>query len=80
MAHFGSVLRDDFGRESDINVLVEFKPNFVPGLQFIRMAEELSDLLGKPVDVLTRPVIERSPIHIRRKEILETAEVTYLAR
>ena len=80
MALFGSVLRDDFSRESDIDVLVEFKPDGVPGLQFVTMASELSGLLGRPVDVLTRSAIERSPNHIRRKEILESAEVIYAAR
>ena len=80
MALFGSVLRDDFGRESDIDVLVEFQPDDVPGLQFVSMASELSGLLGRPVDVLTRSAIERSSNHIRRREILESAEVIYAAR
>ncbi len=77
---FGSVLRDDFGRESDIDVLVEFEPGGVPGIRFVSMASELSLLLGRPVDVLTRSAVERSPNHIRRKEILESAEVVYAAR
>ena len=80
MALFGSVLRDDYDRESDIDVLVEFEPDGVPGLQFVSMASELSELLGRPVDVLTRFAIERSPNYIRRKEILESAEVIYAAR
>ncbi len=80
MALFGSVLRDDFDRESDIDVLVEFKPDGVPGLRFVSMASELSTLLGRPVDVLTRSAIERSPNHIRRKAILESAEVIYAER
>jgi len=74
---FGSVLRDDFGRDSDIDVLVEFEPGGVPGIRFVSMTSELSLLLGRPVDVLTRPAVERSPNHIRRKEILESAEVVY---
>ena len=77
---FGSVLRDDFERESDIDVLVEFEPGGVPGIRFVSMASELSLLLGRPVDVLTRSAVERSPNHIRRKEILESAEVVYAAR
>ncbi len=77
---FGSVLGDDFGRESDIDVLVDFEPGAVPGFKFISMASELSRLLGRPVDLLTRSAVERSPNHIRRKQILESAEVVYAAR
>lgn len=80
MALFGSVLRDDYGRESDIDVLVEFEPDGVPGLEFVSMASELSGLLARPVHVLTRAAVERSPNHIRRKEILESAVVIYAAR
>ena len=80
IALFGSVLRDDYDRESDIDVLVEFEPDGVPGLEFVSMVSELSGLLGRPVDVLTRAAVERSPNHIRRKEILGSAEVIYAAR
>ena len=77
---FGSVLRDDFRHESDIDVLVEFEPDGVPGIRFASMASELSSLLGRPVDVLTRSAVERSPNYLRRQEILETAKVIYAAR
>lgn len=77
---FGSVLRDDYNRKSDIDVLVEFEPDGAPGLEFVRMASELSSLLGRPVDVLTRSAVERSQNHIRRQEILESAEIIYAAR
>lgn len=77
---FGSVLRDDYNRESDIDVLVEFERNGTPGLEFVRMVAELSSLLGRPVDVITRPAVERSQNHIRRQEILESAEIIYAAR
>ena len=43
---FGSVLRDDFGPESDIDVLVEFEPGHVPGYRLITIQDELSDLFG----------------------------------
>ena len=76
---FGSVLRDDFSGESDIDVLVEFEPGGVPGIKFVSMASELSILFGRPVDVLTQSAVERSPNHIRRKDILESAEVVYAA-
>jgi len=54
LAFFGSVLRDDFGPESDVDVLVEFEPGHVPGLAFFSMEEELSGILGRKVDLNTR--------------------------
>ncbi|UCC87797.1 MAG: nucleotidyltransferase family protein [Anaerolineales bacterium] len=54
LALFGSVLREDFNPESDIDVLVEFEPGHVPGLALIRMQDELSALLGgRQVDLVT---------------------------
>jgi len=50
---FGSVLRDDFGPQSDIDVLVEFEPGHIPGLDFFLMEVELSKLLGRNVDLQT---------------------------
>ena len=76
---FGSALRDDFSPESDIDVLVEFEAGRTPGFRFIGMAAELSALFGRPVDVLTHSSVERSPNYIRRKEILDSAEVIYAA-
>ena len=79
LAIFGSALREDFGPESDIDVLVEFAPGRTPGFGFVGMAAELSELFGRHVDVLTRPSVERSQNYIRRKSILETAETVYAA-
>ena len=79
LAVFGSALRDDFGPASDIDVLVEFAPGRTPGLGFINIADELSDLLGRPVDMLTRSAVERSPNFIRRRAILDSAKVVYAA-
>jgi predicted nucleotidyltransferase len=53
LALFGSVLRDDFGPDSDIDVLVEFEPGHVPGLAFFTMQHELSELFGRSVDLNT---------------------------
>jgi predicted nucleotidyltransferase len=54
LALFGSVLRNDFSPESDIDVLVDFVPGHVPGLALIRMQDELSTLLGgREVDLVT---------------------------
>ena len=53
LALFGSVLRGDLGPDSDIDVLVEFDPNHVPGLAFFAMQRELSQILGREVDLNT---------------------------
>jgi predicted nucleotidyltransferase len=53
LALFGSVLRDDFGPDSDVDVLVEFEPGQVPGLAFFDMQDELSALFGRRVDLNT---------------------------
>ena len=79
LAIFGSALREDFGPESDIDVLVEFAPGRTPGFGFVTMAAELSELFGREVDVLTRSSVERSRNYIRRKAILESAETVIYA-
>ena len=53
LALFGSVLREDFKAESDIDVLVEFEPEQIPGLAFFEMEAELSQILGRKVDLNT---------------------------
>jgi len=53
LALFGSVLRDDFGPESDVDVLVEFDPGHVPGFAMINLEDELSTLVGRKVDLHT---------------------------
>ena len=50
---FGSVLREDFGPDSDVDVLVEFEPGARVGLRFFAMERELSELLGRAVDLNT---------------------------
>ncbi len=71
---FGSVLRDDFGPNSDIDVLVEFDPDHIPGLAIVRMADELSDILGgQHVDLRTSVELSR----YFRDEVIATAEVQY---
>ncbi len=74
LALFGSVLRDDFGPESDVDVLVEFHPDHVPGL--IRMSGMelvLSDLLGCKVDLRTAEDLSR----YFRQEIVADSEEQY---
>jgi predicted nucleotidyltransferase len=75
MSLFGSVLRSDFGAQSDLDVLVEFDPENVPGLEFVRMRDELSHLLGRPVDLRTPASL--SPHY--RDEVLREAELVYAA-
>ena len=53
LSYFGSVVRDDFSPQSDIDVLVEFEQGHTPGLDFFLMEAELSRLLGRKVDLLT---------------------------
>ena len=72
---FGSVLRDDFGPESDVDVLVEFEPGHVPGLAFFEIEAELSELLGRKVDLNTPQFIGR----YFRDQVLAEAEVQYVA-
>ena len=73
---FGSVLRDDFGPQSDIDVLVEFEPGHVPGLRLIRLQDELSGLFGgRRVDLVTPKFLNRRI----RDEVLRSAEVQYAA-
>ena len=80
LALFGSVLRDDFGPESDIDVLVSFLPEAKHGLlDLVAMEEELGRLLGRKVDLVSRRGIERSRNYIRRRAILDSAEVIYAA-
>jgi predicted nucleotidyltransferase len=71
---FGSVLREDFGPSSDVDVLVEFEPGRVPGLAFFAMERELSEILGRPVDLNTPGFL--SPYF--RDQVLAEAEVQYV--
>ena len=80
LAFFGSVVRDDFGPESDVDVLVSFDPRARRTLfDIVRMQDELSRVLGQEVDLVTRPSVEGSRNYIRRKAILESAQVVYAA-
>lgn len=80
LALFGSVLRDDFGPDSDIDVLIRFRSERTPGLFGIaEMERELAGLLARSVDLVTRTAIEESRNYIRRKAILESARVIYAA-
>ena len=77
LALFGSVLRDDFTPESDVDVLVEFEPGARVGLAFITVQDELSRILGRRVDMSTFEGVEGSRNWLLRAEILDSAEVVY---
>ena len=71
---FGSVLRDDFGPESDVDVLVEFEPGHVVGLRIIEMERELSALFGgRKVDIVSEKYLN----HRIRDRVLAEAETEY---
>jgi len=70
---FGSALREDFGPESDLDVLVEFEPGHVPGLKFFAMQDELAGIIGRPVDLNTLGFLSR----YFRDAVLAEAEVLY---
>ena len=80
LAFFGSVLRDDFKPTSDVDVIVEFKKGHTPGLAFYAMPEELKRILGHEVDLITFQGVQASRNPIRRKAILDSAKVYYVAR
>lgn len=79
LALFGSVLRDDFRPDSDVDVLVEFEPGKTPGFAFITMQDELKEILKRDVDLLTFKSIESSRNYIRREAILSSAREVYVA-
>jgi len=75
LALFGSVLRDDFRPDSDVDVLVEFEEGHTPGFAFAGMESELSELIGRKVDLRTpRDFLAKS-----REHIAETSLVQYVA-
>lgn len=76
LAVFGSVLRDDFDADSDVDVLVEFEPGHIPGLRFVSMERELSGLLqGRRVDLVTPKFLN---VRIRER-VLREAQPLYVA-
>jgi predicted nucleotidyltransferase len=74
LAFFGSVLRDDFGPNSDVDVLVEFESGHVPGLAFFAMQDELSRILGRKVDLNTAGFISK----YFRDEVMRESRVEYV--
>ena len=80
LALFGSVLRDDFRPDSDVDVLVTFAPDTHWGFeQMLDMKAELGVLLGRPIDLVEKQLIDESPNYLRRKHILTHMETIYVA-
>jgi predicted nucleotidyltransferase len=78
LAVFGSVLRDDFRPDSDVDFLAEFDPKSHWSLvEHAQMEEELARIVGRRVDLLTRTAVENSRNPIRRRAILESAQVLH---
>jgi len=75
LALFGSILRDDFGPNSDIDVLVEFEPGVRTGLRFFAIQDALSEILGRRVDLNTQECLST----FFRDRVLAEAEVQYAA-
>ena len=77
-ALFGSVLRDDFRPDSDVDVLVSFAPDARwTLLDLAEMQEQLEAIIGRNVDLLTRRGVEQARNPLRTKAILSTAETIY---
>jgi uncharacterized protein len=80
LALFGSALRDDFGPESDVDLLVSFPEGVSYGLfEMVRIADELEAVLGRKVDLVEREAVEQSENYIRRRYILDSQEPLYVA-
>jgi predicted nucleotidyltransferase len=78
LALFGSVLRADFSPESDVDVLVSFKPEAkIRFADLMQMEEELGAIFGRKVDLGTRRSVEEDANYLRRRAILGSAEVVY---
>lgn len=81
LALFGSVLREDFRPDSDIDVLVSFAPEARwTLLDLVRMEDELKAIFGRDVDLVEREAVERSENYIRRQHILRSARTIYATR
>jgi hypothetical protein len=80
MAFFGSVIRDDFSTDSDVDVLVSFDPDARWSLlDLVRMEDDLETVLGRRAEISTRSSIEQSENWIQKRAILDSAEVIYAA-
>ncbi len=78
---FGSVLREDFGPDSDVDVLVVFEPGVTWSFrEWLQMVRELESIFGRKVDLVECRVVEQSKNYLRRKHVLSHLERLYVAR
>ena len=81
LALFGSILRDDFRPDSDIDMLVTFTPDCKIDLMgFVRLEYDLEDWLHRDVDLVSKRAVEQDRNWLRRKEILNNSQVIYESR
>ena len=73
---FGSVLRDDFQSDSDVDMLVEFETGKTPGFEFITVQNKLSEIVGRQVDLNTPKCLSR----YFRDQVLADAKAIYVSR
>jgi hypothetical protein len=79
-ALFGSILREDFRPESDVDVLVTFAAGSKQSLSdLIQMQEEIEEIFGRKVDLVSRKSVEKSRNYLRRNAILKSARTIYVA-
>lgn len=79
LALFGSALREDFHQDSDIDVLVSFLPGArVTLFDMVRMQDELKAIFGREVDLISKRGLENSRNYLRRKQILDSAQVIHV--
>lgn len=77
-ALFGSVLREDFNADSDIDVLATFREGTSYNLSdLVQMGDELETIFGREVDLIDRRAVETSRNYLRRRQILNSAQVVY---
>jgi predicted nucleotidyltransferase len=77
---FGSVLREDFRPDSDVDILVSFDEGARHSLfDLVTMQDELEAILGRKVDLVEREAVEQSENYVRRRHILQSEEPVYVA-
>ncbi|EAZ92482.1 nucleotidyltransferase family protein [Crocosphaera chwakensis] len=81
MSLFGSILREDFNHNSDIDILIQFAPYARQGLLTLaKLKHHLEDMTQRSVDIVVQESVENSENWIRKEEILNTAQIIYEQR
>ena len=81
LALFGTARREDFRPDSDVDLLVSFLPDArVTLFDMARMQDELKEIFGRNVDLVSKRGLENSRNYLRRKQILDSAQVIHVAR